>query len=119
MSVTIRLETGILDDLIRETAGQQIIRYVHDGVHYGFWQEVGVINGFGRGIRIPAHPFMRPAVERVANGFEKAFQDRLTWKQIEAVVEKTAWDIVHIAADLAPYKTGALANSITTSKEHP
>ena len=112
MAVTIRLETGILDGLIEDTAGKPHTKVVADGVHYGIYQEMGVENGFGRGIKIPAHPFMRPAVEAVARGFEQAFKGQLTTAQVDAVIEKTARDVERIAKVKAPVDTGALRNSI-------
>lgn len=112
MAVTIRLETGILDGMIDDLRGKPHTKIVADGVHYGIYQEMGVQNGFGRGIVIPAHPFMRPAVEAVSNGFGKAFQNQLSLGQIDAVIEKVAHDIERIAKARAPFDTGALKNSI-------
>jgi hypothetical protein len=122
MSVTVRLETGQLDNLIRETQGPVIRRYVCDGVEYGYWQEVGVENGFGRGIRIPAHPFMRPAAEAVRDDFEYALKNALvfpSWSKLEDVVAETAFRLKFIAQDHAPVDTGALRASIDVQRDEP
>jgi len=55
---------------------------------------------------------MRPAVEAVAGGFERAFKNQLSLGQIDAVIEKTARDVERIAKQRAPVDTGALKNSI-------
>jgi len=75
-------------------------------------QEYGVENGFGRGIRIPAHPFMRPAVEAVRGQFNKAMRAALGTDKAQAVVDKTAFDVERGAKQRAPVDTGALKNSI-------
>jgi len=75
-------------------------------------QEYGVENGFGRGIRIPAHPFMRPAVEAVRGQFNKAMGAALGTGKAQAVVDKTAFDVERGAKQRAPVDTGALKNSI-------
>ena len=76
-------------------------------------QEFGVENGFGRGIRIPAHPFMRPAVEAVRPQFNKAMRAAaLSIAKSQAVIDKTAHDVERGAKARAPVDTGALKNSI-------
>jgi len=112
ISVKITLNDSELRRLIAASAGGAIKRIVADGVTYGLYQEMGVENGFGRGIKIPAHPFMRPAVEAVRGGFVKAFQGCVTWALMEAVVVKTAFDVERLAKDKAPFETGALMSSI-------
>ena len=82
-------------------------------------QEMGVENGFGRGIRIPAHPFMRPAVEAVRPGFSQAMKNQLTIEQVTAVIDKAAFDIERGAKQRAPVDTGALKNSIHVTKDEP
>ena len=111
MPVTIVTDTRELDRLIANTGGK-IERIVADGVHYGIYQELGVMNGFGRGIPIPAHPFMKPAVEDVRPGWDAAFKNQLTTAQVEGVVEKAARDVERIAKQRAPVDTGALMGSI-------
>jgi len=66
-----------------------------------------------------AQPFMRPAVEAVRPGWERAFENKLTDDQTEAVVEKVARDIEGLAKDYAPVDTGALRNSIHVSEDMP
>ena len=79
-------------------------------------QEFGVENGFGRGIKIPAHPFMRPAIEAVRPTLEKVFMGAITNDLAEQAVEQAARDVERIAKVKAPYDTGALRNSIQVSK---
>jgi len=113
VTIEVELDTKMVDWLIKENPPGEVSRIVADGVHYGFWQEVGVENGFGRGIRIPAHPFMTPAVEAVRPGFEKAFKGiLLTVASVEAVVVKVANNVMRLARVHAPFDTGALRGSI-------
>ena len=76
-------------------------------------QEYGVENGFGRDIRIPAHPFMRPAVEAVRRQFNEAMRAALGTGKAQVVVDKTAFDVEKIAKQKAPVDTGALRASIS------
>ena len=76
-------------------------------------QEYGVENGFGRGMRMGAHPFMRPAVEAVREQFNKAMRAALGTGKAQAVVDKTAFDVERGAKARAPTDTGALKNSIS------
>jgi len=75
-------------------------------------QEMGVENGWGRGVRIPAHPFMRPGVEAVRPAFIQAMKAALTTAQVQAVIDKAAFDVEGQAKRLAPVDTGALRSSI-------
>jgi len=102
--ITIRLDTTDLDRLARR-AGGTTKRIVADGVEYGLYQEMGTVY-------MDAHPFMRPALEAVRPGFEKAWDDVITLEQAEQVVEKTARDVERLAKIRAPVDTGALRNSI-------
>lgn len=111
-TVRITIDDSELVKLIEDTKGPVKPAIVADGVEYGIWQELGVQNGFGRGIVIPAHPFMTPAVEDVRPGFEKAFDGQITTKQAQAVVNKAAYDVERGAKIYAPVDTGALRNSI-------
>jgi len=110
--VRITLDTKQLQRLIAATRGGPVRRIVADGVEYGLYQEMGVENGFGRGIKIPAHPFMRPAAEAVRPGFARAFVGAVTRADIEGVVVKTAFDVERFAKQNAPVDTGALKSSI-------
>jgi len=110
--ITITIDDSKLRQMIAETAGPIKPKVVADGVEYGIYQEYGVENGFGRGIRIPAHPFMRPAVEAVRGQFNKAMRAALGTGKAQAVVDKTAFDVEKIAKSKAPVDTGALKNSI-------
>ena len=112
--ITIAIDDSKLRKLIAETAGNIRPKVVADGVEYGIYQEYGVENGFGRSIRIPAHPFMRPAVEAVREQFNKAM--RAAWwstRMAQNVVDKTAFDVERGAKARAPTDTGALKNSIS------
>lgn len=112
MAVHVTLDDAKLKQLITHT-GAEVQRYVADGVHYGYWQEVGTERqGY-------AQPFMRPAVEAVRPGWERAFENKLTDDQIEAVVEKVSRDIEGLAKDYAPVDTGALRSSIHVTKDMP
>lgn len=103
-TIKIRIDDSELQRLIRKSKGKAV-RFVADGVEYGLFQEMGTS-------RMPAHPFMRPAVEAVRPGFARAFEQVTTIEQAEAVVEKTARDVERIAKQNAPVDTGALRNSI-------
>jgi len=108
MSITITVDDRELQRLIHET-GDEVLYIVADGVSYGIYQEFGTI-------KMAAHPFMHPAVEKIRAGFEQAFQNKLTNKQIDQVCKKAAYDVENIAKQLAPVDTGALKNSIHTVK---
>lgn len=110
--ITITIMDVELRRLIDETSGKGPIKVVADGVEYGINQEYGVENGFGRGIRIPAHPFMVPAVEAVRPGFMQAFKGCITNEMAEIVVRTTAFKIERLAKANAPVDTGALKNTI-------
>lgn len=111
MQITITVDDRELKRLIANT-GAKFEKIVADGVHYGIYQEMGVENGFGKGIKIPAHPFMSPAVEAVRPGWDAAFTNQLTDQQVEGVVTKAAFDIERGAKERAPTDTHALQNSI-------
>ena len=108
MSVTVTVDDRELQRLIRET-GDEVLYIVADGVNYGIHQEFGTV-------KMAAHPFMVPALEHVRAGFEQAFQNKLTDKQVDMVCKKTAFDVEGIAKQLAPVDTGALKNSIHVVK---
>ena len=110
--IVITLNDAELRRLIDKTAGKGPVKIVADGVEYGLFVEMGVENGFGRGIRLPAQPFMVPAVEAVRGGFTQAFKECITNDQAETVVTKTAFDVERIAKQNAPVDTGALKSSI-------
>ena len=110
--ITLTLDDSKLRKMIAETAGNIRPKVVADGVEYGIYQEYGVENGFGRGIRIPAHPFMRPAVEAVRRQFNEAMRAALGTGKAQAVVDKTAFDVERGAKQKAPVDTGALRASI-------
>jgi hypothetical protein len=103
--ITLRVNDSELVRLIQKTKGKGPVRVVADGVEYGLYQEMGTS-------RIPAHPFMRPAVEAVRAGFTQAMKGALTMDQVTAVVDKAAFDIERGAKQNAPVDTGALKNSI-------
>jgi len=66
-----------------------------------------------------AQPFMRPAREACAPGWEAAFKNQLTDEQVRGVVVKNAGDIERIAKILAPKDTLALTNSIHVTEDIP
>ena len=112
MAVHVTLDDAKLKQLITHT-GAEVQRYVADGVSYGVFQETGTERqGY-------AQPFMRPAVEAVRPGWDKAFEGKLTDDQTEGVVEKAARDIEGLAKDYAPVDTGALRNSIHVATDMP
>ena len=108
MSITITVDDRELQRLIRET-GDEVLYIVADGVNYGIHQEFGTV-------KMAAHPFMVPAIENVRPGFDAAFQNKLTNKQVDQVCKKTAYDVEGIAKQMAPVDTGALKNSIHVVK---
>jgi len=108
MSITITVDDRELQRLIRET-GDEVLYIVADGVNYGIHQEFGTV-------KMSAHPFMVPTLEKVRPGFAQAFQNKLTNKQVDLVCKKTAYDVEGIAKQLAPVDTGALKNSIHVVK---
>ena len=110
--IKVTVDDAKLRALIAQTKGPVQPAIVADGVEYGLFQEMGVENGFGRGIRIPARPFMRPAVEAVRAGFTKAMKGAITSAKVSAVIRKTAFDVERGAKQRAPVDTGALKNSI-------
>lgn len=103
--ISIRVDDKELVRLINKTKGKGPIRVIADGVEYGLFQEMGTSRG-------AAQPFMKPAVEAVRAGFNKAMQGALTMEQITLVVDKAAFDIERLAKQNAPVDTGALKNSI-------
>jgi len=108
-NITITVDDRELQRLIRET-GDEVLYIVADGVNYGIHQEFGTHK-----MPVP-HPFMVPAIENVRPGFDAAFQNKLTDKQVDQVCKKTAYDVEGIAKQLAPVDTGALKNSIHVVK---
>lgn len=98
------IDMSMLDFMISHT-GRRVERIIADGVTYGIYNELGTS-------KMPAHPFMSPAVEAAQGGFMSAAAQVTTDVQAEAVVEKAARDIEKGAKERAPVDTGALANSI-------
>lgn len=103
--IRITIDDSKLVAMIRATVRARPVRIVADGVEYGIYQELGTK-------RMGAHPFMRPAVEAVRQGFLKAWQSVDNLTQAETVVEKTARDVESGAKTRAPVDTGALRSSI-------
>lgn len=119
--ITIRVDDRALIKLMNETKGRGPVRIVADGVEYGLFVEMGTHEkrggilgalGFKGAQRAGAQPFMRPAVEQVRPGFNKAFTGVITNKQAEQVVVKAAFDVERGAKQRAAVDTGALKNSI-------
>jgi hypothetical protein len=107
------LDATVMEELIRSTDGT-ITRWVHDGVSYGVFQEMGTH-------KMAAQPFMRPSIEANRRGFERALrQGGLGMiKDPVAVVEKVAFDVLAGAQIRCPVDTGALVNSLSVSEERP
>jgi hypothetical protein len=104
MPVKITVDDSKLRELIANT-GAIATAVIADGVSYGIYQELGTS-------KMPAHEFMKPAVEAVRPGFEKAFMGQLTNAQIVVTVKKIAFEIEDIAKKRAPVRYGNLRNSI-------
>ena len=100
-----------------ENTGDTVQYIVADGMSYGIYQEWGTHTKAGKQW-VPPHPFMRPAIEAVRPGFNAAFKNQLTNKQIDLVCKKAAYDIEGIAKRLAPVKYGFLRNSIHVVKNY-
>lgn len=61
--------SALRNSLLSESKMTDDLTYtISDGVEYGVWQEFGTS-------RIPAHPFLVPAVENWTARFLKAFED--------------------------------------------
>lgn len=103
--ITVKIDDRILVKLINDTKGTVKPRIVADGVEYGLNVEMGTT-------RMSAQPFMVPAVEAVRPGFEAAFKEKLTVKQVESVLDKTARDVERGAKQRAAVDTGAMRSSI-------
>jgi len=108
-SIKVTVDKRKLEELIRDCDGKPT-RILHDGVHYGIYQEFGTSRG------VPPHPFMMPALEQVREPFKQGLRQIANLRQGEAFVEKLARDAERIAKTNAPYDTGALRNSIKVSK---
>lgn len=108
-SVEIILDKHKLEELIRDCKGKPT-RILHDGVHYGIYQEFGTSRG------VPPHPFMTPALEAVREPFRRGLQQIANLRRGEAFVEKVARDAERIAKSNAPVDTGALRASIMVSR---
>ena len=59
------VDTGALKNSIQARAVDELTSEVIVGVSYGIYQEFGTV-------RMPAHPYLRPAVEEVRPAFEAA-----------------------------------------------
>lgn len=103
--ITVKVDDSKLRELINGTKGIVKPRIVADGVEYGLHVHEGTT-------RMGPRPFMLQAVESVRPGFEKAFDDQLTVKQVGFVLDKTARDVERGAKQRAPVDTGALRSSI-------
>ncbi len=107
--ISVKVDDRKLRALIKGTKGTVKPRIVADGVEYGLFVHQGTT-------RMAARPFMRQAVEAVRPGFAKAFDEQLTVKQIESVLNKTARDVERGAKQRAPVDTDALRSSIHVIK---
>ncbi|TXH58139.1 MAG: hypothetical protein E6Q97_03040 [Desulfurellales bacterium] len=64
-------DTGALSNSIHAEEESQLLFIVADQVEYGIWQELGTS-------RIPARPFLTPAVEQVAGQIDKIIAGAIT-----------------------------------------
>lgn len=104
--IHITVDDSVLRKMIADTKGPIEPKVVADGVNYGLFNEWGTS-------KMTAVPFMRPAVEAVRPGFNKAMHQ--AWRSVslmQSVVDKTAFDVERGAKQRAPVDTGALRNSI-------
>jgi len=90
---------------------REIAYYLHDGVHYGIYQELGTS-------KMRARPFIRPAVEQAMRELPAAIQ-KSGLEGLDEAVRGIALMAKGIAVDIAPFQTGALRASIDVSKEEP
>jgi HK97 gp10 family phage protein len=56
------VDTGALKNSLRATEREKLLWQVADGVEYGIFQELGTS-------RMPAHPFLVPALESIRDWF--------------------------------------------------
>jgi len=108
-NVDIRVDFGALDDMLRQPA--EAVWYVRDGVEYGIYQEFGTV-------KMAAKPFLRPAVERAATMVADSVK-RWGLGNLDAAAREIAFEVQATAANLAPFRTGALSASITAQKDRP
>lgn len=106
--VQVVVNKAVLEQLIREINGKPV-RYVHDGVDYGVYQEFGTY-------KMAAQPFMNPAADAVRPAFDAGIKKLSNLRQAESFVDKVATDLVGHARAMAPVDTGALKNSIRASR---
>lgn len=112
--MSVKLDMRVLKELLRATSFGSITRWVHDGVEYGVYQELGTS-------RMGAQPFLRPAVEANRRGFEIAVRragEEYLFDPV-ALIDKVAFEVLSGAKMRAPVDTGALVNSLTVSEERP
>jgi len=112
--MSVKLDARVLKELLKATSFGSVARWVHDGVEYGVFQELGTD-------KMAAHPFMRPAIEANRRSFEQAFRgagDRGLFHPVD-IVEKVAFDVLGEAQIRCPVDTGALVNSLSVSEDKP
>ena len=110
VDLTFRADTSGIDALARNLQ-DEYVRYLHDGVSYGIYQELGTF-------KMAAQPFIRPAIEAHRGQFVKIIQAH-GLEGLDRAVEDMAITCLATAKDLAPFDTGALRISLEVSKEEP
>ena len=107
MGLTIKVDTGILDDIIKNVGNVSTSTYIiADGVDYGIYQEFGTH-------KMAAQPFLIPAFEDAIKSLPEAIGQAVErGGDINKVLSKTAFDIQGNAQKRAPHDTGALRNSL-------
>jgi len=105
MAVRVRLDTKKMDDLIQAT--ESPVYEVHDGVHYGVYQE----------FTSSGHPSLVPAMEKTRRVFRRVISEALErGVSLDDAINKMAKDVQTMWASDVNVDTGAYKNSITTRK---
>ena len=112
MALTIKVDTGILDDIIKNVGNVSTSTYIiADGVDYGIYQEFGTH-------KMAAQPFLIPAFEDAIKPFPEAVGQAVErGVDLNKVLRKTAFDIQNMAMQRAPHDTGALRDSLNARPE--
>jgi hypothetical protein len=132
-TVQVRTNFTQLNRLIATVKGKHV-RIVTDGVPYGIYQEFGTKGGYPiypknkkalwwQGLAhpipmvkdhpgVPPRPFMTPAAEAVRNNLKSGWKQFKNWSRPKQYINELAEKAQRVAKRRAPFKTGALKDSI-------
>ena len=97
---------------IADAARNVRTQYVADGVEYGIYQELGTRH-------MAAHPFMRPAVERIRPHIGLAIEEAGGMEHLDEAVRMMANQVWDDARLLAPFQYGKLRGSLHVQENEP